>query len=212
MSADTPLQVLEHGAVELGIPLSPAQLAQFDRYLAELQKWNQRVNLTGATTLHDVVTRHMLDSLAGLLVLQDLPSGSAVADLGSGAGFPGLPIKIARPDLHMTLIEPREKRAAFLTTVFGLLGLQGVTVVEATVSGKRPSKELINRFPCVLTRAVGDPLKTKALAAPLVTKGGLFVMWASKEQAARASEFVARRYRVPYTDLTHALLLWRKTH
>ncbi len=209
MGAESPRRMLERGAAELGTPLSHEQLDQFDRYLFELQKWNRRVNLTAAKTPDELVTRHVLDSLAGLLVLKDLPAGSQVADLGSGAGFPGLPIKIARPDFQMTLIEPRQKRAAFLTTICALLEFQTTDIVEVNVDPKRMPTEVIGRFDAVLIRAVADPQVAQALAAPLLKAGGMIVIWVSSQQAAGAGpEFSVYTYRIPATDLTHALLVW----
>jgi 16S rRNA (guanine527-N7)-methyltransferase len=191
------------------VALSAVQLSQLERYLSELQKWNRRFNLTGTNDLHELITRHVLDSLAGLAVLTDVPSGAAVADLGSGAGFPGLPIKVARPDLDMTLIEPRAKRAAFLTTVCALLELQGVAVVEATVSLKHLPADLARKFSCVLMRAVTEPQKAKALAASLLgADGGRIVIWGSEQQADRAgTEFVVHRYRIPGWNSAPALLV-----
>jgi 16S rRNA (guanine527-N7)-methyltransferase len=207
--AETPFQILERGAAELGVVLSSDQLGQIERYLAELQKWNRRINLTGTNQLEELVTRHVLDSLAGLIVLSALPAGASVADLGSGAGFPGLPIKIARPDLRITMIEPRQKRAAFLTTVCALIKIQGVEIVEATIDPKHPPAALAGRFDCVLTRAVAEPQAAKGVASPLLRSGGLLVIWASEHQAASAGPgFTVRRYRIPYTELRHALLVW----
>jgi 16S rRNA (guanine527-N7)-methyltransferase len=192
------------------VALSRDQLAQFERFLAELQKWNQRINLTAADTIDELVTRHVLDSLAGLLVLNELSTGAQVTDLGSGAGFPGLPIKIARPDLHMTLIESRQKRAAFLTTVCALLKLQDTAIVEAAIDSKRLPHDLVGRFDAVLMRAVAEPRSAKDLAVPLVKPGGIVVIWASTQQAEYADAMVSvRRYRIPETDITHALMVWR---
>ncbi|MFZ5876846.1 MAG: 16S rRNA (guanine(527)-N(7))-methyltransferase RsmG [Nitrospirota bacterium] len=185
-------------------------MAQIDRFLAELRKWNQRINLTAAETINDLVTRHVLDSLAGMLVLNELPAGAQIADLGSGAGFPGLPIKIARPDLHMTLIEPRQKRAAFLTTVCALLKLQDIAIVEETMDLRRQVPDLVGRFDAVLMRAVAEPRSAKDLALPLVKPGGMVVIWVSTQQAGHADTgFLVHTYRIPETDLTHALLIWR---
>jgi 16S rRNA G527 N7-methylase RsmG len=112
----------------------------------------------------------------------------------------------------VTLIEPRQKRAAFLTTVCALLKLQDVNVVEATIDAKHPLVELAGQFDCILMRAVTDPLKAKGLAALLLKLSGLIVIWGSELQAARAGpQFAVHRYRIPRTDITHALLLARRT-
>jgi 16S rRNA (guanine527-N7)-methyltransferase len=206
--ADSPRRTLERGAAELGVALLQEQLDQFDRYLAELQKWNRRINLTAAKTPDELVTRHVLDSLAGLTVLNALPSGSHIADLGSGAGFPGLPIKIARPDFKMTLIEPRQKRAAFLTTVCALLKVQNMDIVEINVDPKRTPPGLVGRFDAVLMRAVADPQVAKDLATPLLKAGGMIVIWASSQQAACVgAEFSVHTYHIPTTEVAHALLI-----
>jgi 16S rRNA (guanine527-N7)-methyltransferase len=206
--AETPLKTLERGAAELGVALTAPQLGQFEQYLAELQKWNRKINLTGATTIHDLITRHVLDSLAGLKVLEDLPAGALVADLGAGAGFPGLPIKLARPDLRVTLIEPREKRAAFLTTISALLKLQNLTVVEATLSRTPPGRDLAGRFGCVVMRAISEPREARLLAFPLLATGGRIVIWVSEQQAEHLGrEFTIHRYRLPGTTVSRALAI-----
>lgn len=208
MRAETPLQILERGAAELGVVLSPVQLGQFERYLTELQKWNRRTNLTGTNDLQEIIPKHVLDSLAGLAVLNDLPSGSEIADLGAGAGFPGLPIKIARPDLRMTLIEPRQKRAAFLTTVCALIKLRDVEIIETRVGPKYLPADLSARFACVVMRAVADPSRAAKLAGPLLKPGGRIVVWASQQQAGESgTAFSVYRYRIPRTNITHALLI-----
>lgn len=208
MRAEPPLLTLERGATELGVALAAAQLGQFEQYLAELQKWNRKINLTGASTIQDLITKHVLDSLAGLKVLEDLPPGTRVADLGAGAGFPGLPIKLARPDLSVTLIEPREKRAAFLTTVGALLALQNLTIVEAALSRAHPRPDLAGRFGCVVMRAVSEPREARLLASPLLAEGGRIVIWVSEQQGEHLGrEFTIHRYRLPGTDVSRALAI-----
>lgn len=209
MRAATPLHVLEHGAAELGVRLSSIQLEQFERYLAELHKWNRKINLTGTKDSLEVVTRHVLDSLAGLRVLDDLSRDAHLADLGSGAGFPGVPLKIARPDVRLTLIEPRQKRAAFLAAVCGLLKITDTAIVESVIDPKHPPGDLVSRFDRVLMRAVADPQKARTLALPLCAPSGWVVIWASEAQAANAGpDFAVHRYRIPQTEMAHALLVW----
>ncbi|HEY9074322.1 MAG TPA: 16S rRNA (guanine(527)-N(7))-methyltransferase RsmG, partial [Desulfobaccales bacterium] len=122
------MDLLQEGAATLGLSLAPATVEQFHFYLTQLKLWNTRVNLTGLKTERDIVVKHFLDSLA---VLPFLESAQSLADLGSGAGFPGLALKLVRPELQLTLVETREKRAAFLEYLISCLKLPGVTVVQA---------------------------------------------------------------------------------
>jgi 16S rRNA (guanine527-N7)-methyltransferase len=115
-----PRRLLLDGAAALGVSLSPEALAHFRIYLQELQTWNARVNLTGLKSDRDIIIKGFLDSLAVLPFLLDAPS---LADLGSGAGFPGLVLKLARPDLILTMVESRGKKAAFSGVPGGPSGL-----------------------------------------------------------------------------------------
>ena len=101
-----PLEWLQEGAADLGLELAPPILEQFRLYLLELKLWNARVNLTGLKTDREIVVKHFLDSLA---VGRFLGPAAALADLGSGAGFPGLVLKLTRPEMALTLVEAREK-------------------------------------------------------------------------------------------------------
>jgi len=209
-----PITVLARGAAELGVSLSPSQLDQFARYLTELDKWNRRINLTGTRDPLEIVVRHLLDSLAGERVLRDLVGDAGVADLGSGAGFPGIPLKIARPSLRLTLIEPRQKRAAFLLHVCGVLGLSGVQVIETTIAADRPSSECVGRFDCVVMRAVADPVEAVRLARPLLRPAGKVIVWISEWQAAQLSgqgsgQYELISYQIPESTMTSALLVAR---
>jgi hypothetical protein len=96
-----------------GVHLTDQQLEQFTTFLEQLKAWNQSTNLTSITSDEDIVVKHFIDSLAALSV-EAMVSGAKILDVGSGAGFPGIPLKIARPDLLMTLLEPTYKKVAFL--------------------------------------------------------------------------------------------------
>ncbi len=204
---ESPIALLARGAAELGVSLAPAQLEQFSRYLAELDTWNRRMNLTGTRDPSEIVTHHVLDSLAGDVVLRDLPDAAEVADLGSGAGFPGVPLAIARPGLRFTFIEPRQKRAAFLLHVCGVLGLSRVTVVDRTIDPRGPDM-YTGRFARVLARAVADPMEAIRTARPLLQADGQVVVWVSDKQAAEApAEYQRVPYRLPGTTIARVLLV-----
>jgi 16S rRNA (guanine527-N7)-methyltransferase len=165
---EDPLLLLQEGAATLGISLSPKVMSQFGAYLQELQTWNARVNLTGLKNTRDMVIKHFLDSLAVLPCLDDAPS---LADLGSGAGFPGLVLKLARPDLALTLVESRGKKAAFLEYLVALWQLPGVEVIQAHLTPKL-AREWGPRFALVTSRATFSLERFLELAAPLLLPGG----------------------------------------
>ena len=142
-----------------------AGLAAFAR---ELVRWGSRMNLVGSTE-PDALERHFADSLAAA---EALPSAARVVDLGSGAGFPGIPIAIARPDLRLTLVEVREKRLAFLRHAVRDLGLE-VEVREASIEAA-PSEP----FDFALLRAVAPPARSLELGAPWVAREGEVWIWA----------------------------------
>jgi 16S rRNA (guanine527-N7)-methyltransferase len=168
MAEEDPLLLLQEGATALGLTLPPAVLSQFQVYLKELQTWNARVNLTGLTDPRDIIIKHFLDSLAVLPYLEEAPS---LADLGSGAGFPGLVLKLARPDLALTLVESRGKKAAFLEYLVALWRLPGVDIIQAHLT-PRLAKAWGPRFAAVVSRAA-FPLKGfLELAGPVLLPGG----------------------------------------
>jgi len=164
-----PIALLEDGAAALGLDLPPPTLEQFRFYLTELKRWNARVNLTGLKTDKDIVVKGFLDSLA---VLPFLGEAASLADLGSGAGFPGLGLKLARPMLALTLVEAREKKAAFLQYLVAVLNLTDVTVVRVHLTPAL-AREWGPRFGAVVSRATFKLTQFLSLAAPLLIPGGV---------------------------------------
>jgi 16S rRNA (guanine527-N7)-methyltransferase len=162
------LALLQEGAAALGLALSAATLEQFALYLTELKRWNARVNLTALTEPRDIVVKHFLDSLA---VLPYLKGAASLADLGSGAGFPGLALKLARPDLTLTLVEAREKKAAFLEYMVACLKLPGVEVVQVHLTPLL-ARRWGPRFAAVTSRATFSLEWFLELAAPLLLPEG----------------------------------------
>lgn len=153
--------------------LAPAGDARLERYLDELRTWGRRVNLVGSTRA-EALARHVDDALAAVPAL---PHGARVADLGTGAGLPGIPIAIARPDLSMSLVEIRERRVAFLRHVVRTLELDCAVVRTRLEEGcERP-------FEVVLLRAVASPKRAARLARPWVEDGGEIWIWARERPA-----------------------------
>ena len=144
----------------------PAQEDQLERYRDELLSWNQRVNLTAIRTPAGVDELHFLDSLACLLA--GFAQGDSVLDVGAGGGFPGLPLKIARPDLSLTLLESTGKKARFLEHVVAALGLAEVRIVNdraETFAGR-------DAFDVVVARALGPLPVLLELTLPFTRAGG----------------------------------------
>jgi 16S rRNA (guanine527-N7)-methyltransferase len=117
---------------ELGLEVGEIHVEQFMRYLGHLMEWNKVTNLTSITDPRDIIVKHFVDSLAALVVT-DFSQNSLVLDVGSGAGFPGIPLKIVRPDLRLTLIEPVQKKCSFLNSLVGLLRLHHVSTFNGTI-------------------------------------------------------------------------------
>jgi 16S rRNA (guanine527-N7)-methyltransferase len=155
----------------LGEPLSPQQVAAFERYAAELVEWNRRFNLTTITEPAAIQTRHFLDSLSCWLGLRKAPPASLI-DVGAGAGFPGVPLKILRPDLSLTLLESTAKKASFLEHIVQVLGLADVTVLaqRAEDAGQSPAHR--ERYDWAVARAVAPLPVLAEYLLPFVKVGG----------------------------------------
>jgi 16S rRNA methyltransferase GidB len=153
--------------------LSVEQLAQFETYYAMLADWNTRVNLTAITEPEDVAKKHFLDSLAAAPYLK--PNASIV-DVGTGAGFPGLPLLIFRPDLRVTLMDSLQKRLTFLEAVLKELKLKAELVhARAEDAGQNPKYR--EKFDAALTRAVSGLPVLCELTLPLVKVGGVSIAY-----------------------------------
>jgi len=162
-------RLLKQGAEALGVALSPRQLEQFMDFLIILRKWNRHVNLTGFRSCREIIIKHFLDSLTPLPYL---PAKARILDLGSGAGFPGLPIKIARPDQPITLIDASAKKISFLKEAARHLNLPPISIFQ-TYLGKRTSFRFeANQFEIVITRAVGKTIDLLTGVYPYLPYGG----------------------------------------
>jgi 16S rRNA (guanine527-N7)-methyltransferase len=165
------LASLERAAGEMRLSLPPGALERFDRYISEVLTWRRRINLTGASTALSLVALHFVDSLLPLAALE-FPRGSRVADVGSGAGFPGLPIKIARPDLRVTLVEASSRRVAFLEHVRQALDLPDLEIVWGRAEDVAHQPEFRERFGVVLSRAAARASAAAELCLPFAALDG----------------------------------------
>lgn len=164
------METLARGAEAMGLALSPHQRELFETYYRELVDWNRRANLTSVVDYQGVQTRHFVDSLSVALALG--PGAGRVIDIGSGAGFPGLPLKVLLPHLKVVLLESVAKKTAFLSHLVARLGLEGVEVLTARAEEVAHRPGYREGFDAVMGRALA-PLSVMAeLALPLACMGG----------------------------------------
>jgi 16S rRNA (guanine527-N7)-methyltransferase len=172
------MEILSEGARAFGLSLTDEQLRLFELYFQELVAWNEKINLTTVTERDQVQIRHFLDSLS---VVQALPSlftanqPVSLIDVGTGAGFPALPLRIVFPSLSVTLLEATGKRTHFLEHVIALLGLTDVSVVtgRAEEVGNLPSQR--EHYDLVVARAVAKMATLSELCLPFARVGGHFI-------------------------------------
>jgi 16S rRNA (guanine527-N7)-methyltransferase len=172
------MEILAQGSRELGIELAGHQLDLFEVYYRELADWNQRVNLTAIIDYAEVQVKHFLDSLTLLLTLPEgLAPGTRIMDVGSGAGFPGLPLKLAFPELRVTLSDSVGKKLAFLKHLLPALGLADVELHTGRAEDLGHHSELRERFDLVLARGVAKQPVLLEYTLPFCAVGGRVVAW-----------------------------------
>ncbi|MDA0263607.1 MAG: 16S rRNA (guanine(527)-N(7))-methyltransferase RsmG [Chloroflexi bacterium] len=171
------MELLEKGAAQLGIALSGAQLDQFQVYYRELTDWNQRANLTAITGFEDVQVKHFLDSLTVCLAAGGLLAGleARVIDVGSGAGLPGMALKLAFPGIRLTLVESVAKKTAFLERLTAILGLEGVSVLTGRSEALGREDGLRDAFDLVVVRGVARLPLLLEYCLPFCKPGGRLV-------------------------------------
>lgn len=165
------MQLLARGAAELGLPLTDNQLELFKLYQALLLAWNQRMNLTAVRQPQEIQLRHFLDSLSCARVMGDL-SNCKLADVGTGAGFPGLPLKILYPDLSLTLVESIAKKSRFLRALISELGLADVSVVTERAELLGHQAAYRGHYDWVISRGVAELRALVEYLLPLCRLGG----------------------------------------
>jgi 16S rRNA (guanine527-N7)-methyltransferase len=154
---------------ELGLTIGENQVEQFMCYLAHLIEWNKAINLTAIIDPKEIIIKHFVDSLVAL-VATNFPQNGVVLDVGSGGGFPGIPLKIVRSDMRLVLVEPIRKKCSFLNSVIGLLKLLDVSTFDGTIEqyAKRQLRPFIDT---VVVRALKYEEIRKHIPALLTSKG-----------------------------------------
>ena len=170
------MPLLARGAEDLGIRLDYRQIERFETYFHELADWNRRANLTSVIDYDGVQTKHFLDSLTVCLAAGNpLPAGTRVVDVGAGAGFPGLPLKIAFPDICLCLVEATGKKTDFLDHLTGKLRLDNVDVCHGRAEELAHEPALRESFDLAVSRGVARLSTLAELTLPLCKTGGASV-------------------------------------
>ena len=173
------MKLLVDGAAELGIQLESRQIQQFEQYYRELAEWNKRANLTAIEGYQETQVLHFLDSLTVCLAIQNVPNGllgiNKVVDVGSGAGFPGLPLKLAFPNIELHLVESVGKKTSFLQHVVDVLGMDGVSVHTGRAETLARDPALRDSFDLALVRGVARLSLLLEYALPFCREGGSVV-------------------------------------
>lgn len=182
---DRPTRFLADTAAAWGLPLNDAQLRQFACYADELAAWNVHTNLTAITAREDVYVRHFLDSLVLACYWGKAPA--SLVDIGTGAGFPGLPLKILRPELALTLVDSVGKKTAFLHHLVRVLGLDQVRVITGRAEELGRDRREREQYDVVTARAVADLRVLAEYGLPLLRVGGRLLAPKGAEAATEAA-------------------------
>lgn len=175
---------------ELHLSLTEVQIGQFLLHLSQLLQWNRTTNLTSITDPYEVISKHFVDSLTAL-VAADFPSQGTVIDVGTGAGFPGIPLKILRSDLQLALLEPVQKKCSFLHSIVGSLKLQNVSIFSGALKQYIAQKEYLLGDLMVVRALRFDEIEEQALMA--LKPAGKVVLYRTEEIGTSAS---ASRFKV----------------
>lgn len=201
------MDTIQQGAAELKVPVTEGMLHGFAEHARLLAVWNRKVNLTAITDPREVAVKHFVDSLAPV---PWLPHGATVLDIGSGAGFPGIPVKVVRPDLRVVLVDAVRKKVSFLQQVIRSLELTGISARHARAEALAGEPEMAGAFDVVICRALSELADFVALASPLMAPGGLAAALkgrVSRDELDRGRDAAARMPRSFEPESRHSFRL-----
>jgi 16S rRNA (guanine527-N7)-methyltransferase len=211
----TPREMVISGAKELGLHLSVEQVNSLFIFLTELDKWNRKINLTAITEERDIIIKHVLDSLSYINGLVPVP-GWRLLDMGSGAGFPAIPIKLAHPEVFVTLVESVKKKASFLRHIIRTLKLTEIEVRD--IRTEELPEHYHAAYDAVTARAFANMNMAITAGLPFLKPGGLIVLSRGPEETMGAKQLEAanvtleRRIELtlPHSDYKRAIWVLKK--
>lgn len=215
------ITVFEKGLANWKIELSNKQMEQFLLYYERMVEKNKVMNLTAITDFEEVVYKHFLDSLSLIQASIFLGKGNLI-DVGTGAGFPGIPLKIVFPDLEVVLLDSLNKRIGFLNEVISGLGLKGISAVHSRAEDAGRKPEYREKFDFCVSRAVAHLSILAEYGLPFVKQGGYFIPYKSGniEEEIKESEYAIKTlsgkieekisFSIPNTDIERTLILVKK--
>jgi 16S rRNA (guanine527-N7)-methyltransferase len=210
--------LLMEGSKFFGIDLDGKTVEAFDLYLKELLKWNQKINLTAIRSEKGIILKHFIDALsASPYLIQPL----SLLDIGSGAGFPGIPLKIVKPLLEVTLIDSSRKKIDFQRHIIRTLGLRGIEAIHGRIQDQEILRGMGGQFDVATSRAFSDLQTLLILSFPFLKKGGRVLVMKGRiknEEIPLYSKTQEIRYRyqkkvsflLPQSSIRRSILLFEK--
>lgn len=207
-------------ARELGIQINEAVTAQFSDYASELINWNRKINLTAITNPRDIAIKHFVDSLAPAGCI---PDGARLLDIGSGAGFPGIPLKILKPSISVLLIDAVRKKINFLKHVLRILGLENIEARQIRAENFLKGTGQAISFDVIISRALSDLAPFVKSALPLLSRQGTIIamkgkVGAKELDAVRADasgdqySLEVERYKLPLIQAPRSIVIIKRLH
>jgi len=209
-------EILKTGATEHGLTLGNNEISLFLKYLTELKEWNKKINLTAITDDRDIIIKHFLDSLT---LVPFLTNQKTLLDIGSGAGFPGIPLKIVLPELKATLMDSVNKKVIFMKHIIRTIGLKNIEAIQARAENKEVMKKFDSSFDIVTSRAFSELGKFLDIAAPYAKKEGMLLAVKGPrgiDELKGLKDFKGiksvkvKEVRLPFSDITTTLLAFKK--
>ena len=219
MNKEVFIEKMQEKSKDLGVRFLVEQTEQFFEYMNLLIEWNEKINLTAITDPEEIILKHFIDSIT---ILKDIPDNSKIVDVGTGAGFPGIPLSIMNPTLKITLVDSLNKRLIFLQEVVNKLQLKNIEIVHARAEEFGQNKKYRENFDIATSRAVANLATLSEYLIPLVKVGGKVISMKAAEaqdeinDAKKAIEVLGGtiekidEFNLPQSDIGRTVIIIRK--